>query len=137
MGPPYILEHEKSVEVSYCMDDEFISCSESALCDLSNASRYFHNQGRSQLCYIFAITSALRSAIRHYAEQHQIDKLHGIEYDRKSHNNMVRIFANCVYYKSLDGIVNNARFDYTVIDTQPGSVNAAIEDIVCYITRDK
>ena len=128
------LEHDKSVEMSYCMDDEFISGSTSVLCDLSNASQYFHNQHRSQLCYIFAVTSALRSAIRKYAEHHKIEKLRGIEYDRKSYNTMVRIFANCIYNKSLDGVVKNARLDYTVIQTQPGNVLDVIEDIVCNIT---
>jgi len=45
---------------------------------------------------------------------------------------MIRIFANCVFKQSLDGVVNNSRYDYSVMGRQPADVNIVIQENVYY-----
>jgi len=99
------------LECSSIMDD-LTQLNTDKKCTFPVATENFYSQGYSGLCSSFGIVSALRCAIRKYAEDNDIPELFALNYnDRSQHTNMIRLMGSHVHVTTMDGLAKNMRLN--------------------------
>ena len=107
------------------MDEDFIQSSFHYATHSDQLSRTIYNQHQSDLCVIYALCKALSSAMRSYCQSNGLPMP---EFDKQKGLSMIRIFATCVFAKSLDGVVKNARLNSLNKESQRSCIYDAVNE---------